>query len=408
MELTVRQECPQCGGMCELGEASRLLICPYCGVRLLLGDEVPHYLLPCKKKGETIIWAPYLRLKGAIFSCSLDGISHRLVDTTMTGIKMNVLPASLGFRPQAMPLHFPHPDQPGLFLRNRLKLPEALKAASARLHEFSHDSTAAIHEEWIGERASILSLPLVSDGATLYDGVTGDGLARLPEEKDFFHRHGQNKPPFCLTLLSSLCPQCGWDLDCHEQSIILFCHNCDTAWQMTGNTLQPVPYQTRVGQQRDSVHLPFWAMEADISGVKLATFADFLRLTNIPMAIKPHWEEQKMIFYCPAFRLNSKIFLRIASQITLHQIDAPRQEQIPASVQPANLSADEAVETIKLTLANSAVAKRNILPLLADIVVTTKKVSLTLLPFFDNGRELCQEESRVNINKQALQIGQKI
>lgn len=407
MELTVSQECPQCGGTCDLGEASRLLVCPYCGVRLLLGQDLPHYLLPCKMAGEELIWVPYLRLKGAVYTCTLTGVDHHLVDTSLAGVKINILPPSLGFRPQTMKLRFPSPEQPGLFLDNTLTIQDALHQTSVHQREIM-DKKTIIHEEWIGETASIIYLPLIRDQGVIYDGITRAPLAHAPDDEHFFSRHSHGKIPFTLTLLSNLCPNCGWDLECHDQSIILFCHNCDRAWQLEDDGLCPVSTTSIPGKQANSIHLPFWAMEISADGVELNSFADFLRLTNIPMAIKPQWAEKKMTFFCPAFRLNSKAFLRIASQMTLAQLTTTAKDTIPSHIYPANLAASEAIESIKLILATSAVAKRNILPLLAEITITSGQPQLTLLPFFDNGRELCQEEKMVSINKQALALGQKM
>ncbi|MEN8140251.1 MAG: hypothetical protein ABFR97_03410 [Thermodesulfobacteriota bacterium] len=410
MELSAVQQCPQCGGECELSEASRLFVCSYCGVRLVRTNEVPRLLLPCKHQGEQLIWAPYLRLKGTIFTCHNKGLSHQVVDTTMAATQLNILAPSLGYRAQAMTLRHPARNEEGLFLNPTLSVDQALarQAKLARIRG-GHDA----QQEWIGETASLIYLPLTISNNTLHDGVNGDALAQLPEEghDTFSSSQGQQGHDFSLTLLSSLCPSCGWDLECAEQSVILFCPNCATAWQSAEHGLEQVTYQVRPAKDNDSIHLPFWRHEMRISGVKLESYADFIRLTNIPKVIKPQWEEEKMAFYCPAFRLPPKAFIRLASQLTAAQLllSSRQSEQLGwRRLTPATLPAGEAAEAGKVTLAASSVARDNILPLIKEIKLRPTSHTLVLLPFYDNGYELCQEEVAITINKKSLALGKKL
>jgi hypothetical protein len=115
-----------------------------------------------------------------------------------------------------------------------------------------------------------------------------------------------------------------------------------------------------------------------------------------------------MAFYCPAFKIRPKIFLRIASQLTAAQLPSQGSSLTPPRFASVSLESTEAAESVKLILAAAAIAKRNVLPKLPDIRVTIRSNRLVFLPFFDNGYELCQEEMKVVINKQILELGKKL
>ncbi len=407
MDLTVLQECPQCGGEVELAETDRLLSCPYCRTRNVLARGTARFTLPHIHRPGRLLHVPYLRCKGSVFSCHLNGIHHRVVDTTVATVPINVLPPTLGYRPQAMKMHYASDNLDTTYLRNKLSIKEALTRAEAR-HQSTAKNATPLHQEWIGETISLIYLPLIVHEDSVFDGVTGDPLATLPNSSDIFGPVSLPSLDWQIRLLPTICPNCGWDLRCEQESIVLLCPHCDTAWQEAHGTLTGVPFETVPAQGEDAIHLPFWRLEVDFEGIDIHSLADFIRLTNIPRAIQPEWEDIKMAFYCPAFKIRPKIFLRIASQLTAAQLPASGDTTIPASCTPVSLEASEAEESIKLILASAAIAKRNILPRLPHTSVTIRRNQLLFLPFFDNGYELCQEEMKVVINKQILQLGKKL
>lgn len=407
MNLTVIQECPQCGGEVELAETDRILTCPFCGMRHVLSCDMARFTIPHIQRPGRLIHVPYLRCKGSIFSCHLNGVEHRVVDTTVAAVPVNVLPHTLGYRPQALKMHYASANLETTFLNNKLSIAEAISLAEGNF-QTAAKSTPPLHQEWIGETVSLIYLPLIIDKNTVFDGVTGDALAKLPTNGDIFKPLAMSALDWQIKILPTICPNCGADLNCEQESVILLCANCDTAWKETGGTLTGVPFKTVPAKGEDAIHLPFWRLEADFKGVAIHSLADFIRLTNIPRAIKPEWENLEMAFYCPAFKIRPKIFLRIASQLTAAQLPATGTAKTPARFAPISLEASEAEESIKLILASAAIAKRNILPILPDISVTIRRNELIFLPFFDNGYELCQEEMKVVINKQILELGKKL
>jgi hypothetical protein len=293
------------------------------------------------------------------------------------------------------------------YLKNTLTLDQAITLAEA-LHQTVAESAPPLHQEWIGETISLIYLPLIIDNDMVFDGVTGDALTKLTNNQDIFKPLALQSLDWQIKLLPTLCPNCGADLCCEQESVVLLCSNCDTAWQESGGKLAAIAFETVAAKGEDAIHLPFWRLEVDFAGIDLHSLADFIRLTNLPRAIKPEWEDIDMAFYCPAFKIRPKIFLRIASQLTAAQLPATGTAQTPSRFASVSLESSEAEESIKLILASAAIAKRNILPKLPEITVTIKSNRLVFLPFFDNGYELCQEEMKVVINKQILELGKKL
>jgi len=145
------------------------------------------------------------------------------------------------------------------------------------------------------------------------------------------------------------------------------------------------------------------------TGDGLRNFADFMRLTNQPKVIPSAWEKRELTFISPAFKVRPKIYLRLAGQMTLAQAAmAGAATAMPKAPYPVNLPKSEAVESLKIILAATAVAKKNVLPMLPDLHFQIQGITLFLIPFQDNGSGLCQEKLDINISRQDLDRGMHI
>ena len=75
-----------------------------------------------------------------------------------------------------------------------------------------------------------------------------------------------------------------------------------------------------------------------------------------------------------------------------------------ARIHPVTLALSEAAQTLKVTLAASAVNRRTVVPLLADLRFSIKSARLVYLPFQESSHEMVQEQTGFAVNKNALQF----
>jgi hypothetical protein len=401
--FSVEQECPQCGAPIGLEETDHLLQCPYCHVKsFLFAPDYFRLVLPHKAPGKEIVYAPYLRFKGNVYACQGQTIGHRIVDITHLGTPVKGLPISLGLRPQAMKMRFVTPDTGGSFLGCSLRVADVL----AKVGRHTPGSGQLFHRAFIGEAVSLIYLPLFVQKEVIFDAITNRPIVKLTQDEDTFKSAADNYPRWRLTFMSTLCPQCGWNLDGERDSVALTCRNCDTAWEASEGKFVRVSLAVVPGQGQKAVYLPFWRITARAEGIEIDSFADFIRVTNQPRVAQEAWENQDMSYWCPAFKIRPRIFLRLLSQLTVSQKDFKTEQTIPKhNLYPVTMPQSEAAQSMKLTLANSAMTKRNTFPLLSQLNFVIKAATLIYLPFKDMGHDMVQQHMRVSINKKALEYG---
>ncbi len=408
MGFTVEQDCPQCGAPIELDEADHLVLCPYCNTKsFLFAPSYFRFVLPHNARNREIIYAPYLRFKGNVYSCMGTTIGHRVVDITHVGLPLKGIPVSLGVRPQAMKMKFVTPDTQGSFLKFSLKATDIL----ARAGKLS--STAAsgelFHRAYIGETLSLIYLPLYSERNRLYDAVLNRPISNVPVDDDVIGQSIRRNPRWQVTFLPTLCPKCGWSLDGERGSVVLTCSNCETAWEAAEGKFVRVNFHGVSGEDENTVYLPFWRICASGRGLKLDTFADFIRLTNQPKVVRPEMETQEMSFWTPAFRIRPRVFLNLSRRFTISQHNFKIQEVIPKrNVYPITLPQTEAAQSMKITLASSALSKKDVLPHLPRVSFEIKDSSLVYLPFTVKGHEMIQQQMGLSINKNTLEFGRRL
>lgn len=406
MGFAVEHECPQCGGAIAMDEADRLFRCRYCDVASFVANTEPFcFVLPTRVPVEAPLYVPFIRFKGATYTCQGMEVTHRLLDVTRLGFPHPLLPVSLGFRPQVLKMKFASPELPGVFLPCRLSLAEALaridgnplRAQQARVYYRAH----------IGEAFSFIYLPTARRGTALHDLVTDTVMGTLHAQDEMLAPSA--RPDWRPFFLPALCPGCGANLAGDKDSVVLFCPNCESAWEPGNTGFQPLAYETAFADVAGTTTLllPFWCVSATTD--RLQTLADFMRLTNQPRIISPAWETRGLTFISPAFKLRPKTYLRLAGQMTMAQTDmAGAAAAMRKTVYPVTLPKSEAVESLKIILASTAVAKKNVMPLLADLHCQIQGINLLLIPFKDNGAGLYQEQLDIDISRQDLGFGQRL
>jgi DNA-directed RNA polymerase subunit RPC12/RpoP len=408
MNLTVEQECPQCGAPIELDETDHVLRCPYCNVKnFLFAPDLFRFVLPYKATNKEIIYAPYLRFRGNVYSCQSQAIQHRVVDITHLGTTLKGLPVSLGVRPQAMKMKFVTPDLAGSFLKSSVRTSDMLTAVGKHTSLFISGKT--FHRAYIGEALSLIYLPLFLEDNMVVDAVTNSPITKLPSDYDIFESAINENPNWGLTFMATLCPQCGWNLEGERDSVVLTCSNCDTAWEASKGKFTRVDISLIPGRGTNTVYMPFWKISATSKGVEINSYADFIQVTNQPLLVKKDWGKQDMNFWSPAFKIRPKIFLHLSKQLTILQPNF-RAEKGSAknNLYPVTLPQTEAAQGMKLTLAGSATIKKKIMHLLTRLKFNIKDSSLVYVPFTDTGHDMVQQQVPVSINKKALEFGRHL
>jgi len=405
MGFIVVQECPQCGAPLEMDEADRLLPCPFCGVTsFLFPDDCYRFVLPSKGSRRNLIFVPYLRFKGTVFHCDMEGVHYRIVDITQLGVPFKRFPMSLGLRPQAMKMRFAHADAESSFLKCFIKTHDMLERAKS--HSSAAETKEALCRTFIGDAVSLIYLPLYVERGALFDGITNRPVAALPTDPDIFSSITDHDPRWKLAFLPTLCPQCGWNLTGERDSAVLTCGNCETAWEVRKGKFVQTDLGVVSGDSSESVYLPFWKMAVETTGIAIASYADFIRATNQPKVVQKKWEEQNMYFWSPAFKIRPNRFLYLSRQLTVMQMSLePDGRPLPRNLYPATLPLSEAIQGIKITLAGAAVNKKMFMPRLQDIRLSIRGTSLIYLPFRETGHEMVQEHTRVSINRKSLDFG---
>jgi DNA-directed RNA polymerase subunit RPC12/RpoP len=396
----IEHQCPQCGAPVLLNEADRLLSCPFCRIRLyLVTSDHFRYRIPApEKQGKDMLYLPYWRLKGASFSVHGNEIRPRFIDTSILATNGAGIPPSLGVRPQVMTLKFASPDMKGRFLDislpSRTVIP-ALEAPGFGEHIF--------YRTFIGETISLVYAPAYCENGTLYDALLERPLSAWPDEPV-----ADAKPPdWRIRFIPTLCPRCGWDLQGERDVLVLPCKNCDSAWNCSGEAFTEVPFAVlTAAAKKEIVYVPFWRMKPRAEGIALNSYADLIRLANLPVAMNSGFASTPVYFWSPAFKVNPALFLRWSRQMTVYQPQGRTRETFAgASCYPVTLTGREAEESMKITLAELIVEKRRFYPLLADIRLAAEETLLVYHPFLIGSRELIHETMQLTLDRTALDYG---
>jgi DNA-directed RNA polymerase subunit RPC12/RpoP len=406
MSFIVEHECPQCGAPVDLEETHRILRCPYCEVKnYMFARDMFRFVLPYTAPGKDILYAPYLRFKGVAYLCKDITIKHRIVDITRLGTSFTALPMSLGFRPQTLKMKFITPHDNSLFLASSVNSEDILNAVGQQTSALV--STSFNHRAYIGEVFSIIYLPIFVEKNRLYDAVTHECITSLPDGQAYFDSAVMENPQWQISFIATMCPNCGWDLNGERDSVVLTCHNCNSAWEAANGRLIPVNCETVIGGKDKTIYLPFWKINAiSTQGLEFISYGDFMRITNQPRAVQQEWENMDMSFWVPAFKIRPRIFLHLSKHMTLAQQAFETKAEIPnIKAYPVTLPLSEAIQSMKITLADSIMNKRTCFPLLPQVKIAIGETSLVYIPFHETNHEIIQEQMCVSVNTKTLEYG---
>jgi len=156
-------------------------------------------------------------------------------------------------------------------------------------------------------------------------------------------------------------------------------------------------------EEENTIYLPFWRIKADVTGLDLDSYADLVKVANLPKAIQPGWDRTPWYFWGPAFKIRPRSFLRLTHHITLSQPRSSLIARVPkGSMHPVNLPVSESVEALKLNLAGLLRPKKIMEDRIADIRVKPSRYLLVYLPFEKRHHDLVQPTYHIAVNQNQL------
>ena len=398
----IEHQCPQCGAPAELEESDRLFHCAFCrvGSYLTVPDFFRYTMPPKAPAGKELIYYPYWRFKGMLFSCLKTSIENRFLDVSHQALNSVHFPINIGFRGQTQKLRFASTEQRGTFLKPAVALEDVLglwrEQYSAKLPK------PILHQDFIGETWSMIYAPFYLDGkivdAVLDQPVSDTATDHI--EEGLLQPDTRQWP---LTFLAALCPQCGWDLSGDRDSLALSCDNCHTLWWEKKGKLEQLKAAHVPVNGDDWVYLPFWRIQADVSPLQLETYADLIKAANLPKVVQPGWDQIPFYFWNPAFKVRPQTYLTIAGNVTLNQpTDHLEPGRPKGRVHGVNLPLKEAVESLKLNLAGFLHPIERRLDLVPQIDIQPRRFLLIYIPFRDTPHELVQPKLNLAVSKSML------
>lgn len=415
MDITIEQSCPSCGASIVVNEDDRLIQCSFCDVyNYRIGSIGSRYVLPLQLSEQVdanqLIYVPYLRFKGSIFYVRDKEIKYKIVDTTRLGVDNNLLPASLGLRPQAMKVKPVVSATPGAFILQSVPTRNVFGHAAMVIDLFNEQSRKkTYHQAFIGETVSRIYHPCYLKDDQLFDAVNSRVMGQGSILKDHLAQTCSSKVSWEPRFITTICPRCGGLLAGEPDSLVLQCKNCQSLWQEHKNKFIAVKWKVIVSEDREARYLPFWRIAFSTNGYILRTFGDYLRFTNQPLVVREDDDKLPLVFWIPAFKINPKAFLQLASQLTVAQGRIPPGKFMRLSNNyPVTLSRAEACQAIKSVLAYSTVSKEKRLPLLPKLQVEETDCQLTYLPFIHQTHDLLQEHTITAVQSAAIRFGRTL
>ncbi len=403
INFLIDHQCPQCGAPAALSETDRLFQCAFCKVNSYLVERSYfRYLLPHNAPdGQELIYFPYWRFKGMVFSCLPTGIQNRFLDVSQQAVQSTHFPVSVGLRSQAMKLRFVSPETKGWFIKPHLPFRQVMEAFLTRYN--SKIPGPILHQSHIGESLSLIYAPFYV-GKRIMDAVLNQPVSAELDESFEVSRFSGGPADWRIRFIPTLCPNCGWDMQGRRDALVLHCKNCESMWQASKQGMSRVNVAHLPNHENENtIYLPFWRIKAEVTGIDLSSYADLVKAANLPKAIQPGWDRIPCHFWGPAFKIRPKSFLRLTRQITLSQ---PRNDLIAhvpkGNMHPVNLPVSESVETLKLNLAGLLRPKKIVEERITDIRVKPSRYLLAYLPFEIHHHDLVQPTFNIAVNQNQL------
>ena len=390
-----------------LEETDRLLSCPYCRVRFFLASRQRprYYLPPANPNASDLIYAPYWRFKGDLFSCIPYQVEVRRLDATTRAVDIDALPRTLGLRPQVMAIHYAPSPAPSGFLPPTQPLEHVVAPIEQRLRNANQfrQPDRPYHTIFFGETYSLIYAPFHIEQDYIYDAISERRLGVWTPEAITVPPDKTDHDDWQIRFSPAICPDCGWDLEAGRDALVLICRHCRRAWQASAAGLAEIAPVFVRADKSTTRYLPFWRMKVKVDGLTLTSYADLIRVANLPKATRGIWENQDLYFWSPAFKVHPQLFLRLSRNTTLAQPTIDHQAPfVDVPLADVTLPVEEAAESIKTSLANISLAKRVLFPELPGIRIDLQTYRLVYFPFQTMGHELVNPDLKAAIDRRLL------
>lgn len=341
-----------------------------------------------------------------LFSCVENAIRKRFIDVSHQAIGSLHFPVSLGLRSQTQKLTFLSSEVEGRFLKPVITFKKVMEIFKDRFN--SGLPNPVYHQAHIGETYSLLYSPFYVEDK-LFDAILNEPVrTELPDDFDISLFPG-GRPKWSIHFIPNLCPSCGWDLEGRRDSIVLCCKNCNTVWRAVKKELKKLTVAHIPSSENNITYMPFWRIKANISGIRLQSYADLIKVANLPKVAQKGWDQIRFHFWCPAFKVRPQSFLQIAGSMTVSQTLHKLKPEMPEGTRyPANLPVKEAVESLKLNLANFMRPRDKMTELIGNVEITPESYLLTYIPFNEEHHELVQPDINLAINRNMLGLAKNL
>lgn len=414
MNLTIEQSCPSCGAQIILNEDDKLIQCEFCDVtnfRLDLSASryVLPYSLPEDVDESELIYVPYLRFKGTVYFVENDQVRYKIVDTTRLALELHALPPSLGLRPQVMRIRPVTSKVHGKFFLQTIPVKAAFLQAAKLVDLFSDkNKKQLLHRAFIGETISLIYQPLYIRNGNVIDAVDKRILGAVSLLGD--------RPKSCASkkaweplFISTICPECGGLLKGERDSRVLRCGNCNLHWAEEKKRLVKINWSVAENTRKYPKYFPFWKIHFAATGCDIRDFGGLIRFTNQPIIAPKSTQQEPLYFLIPAFKINPKTFLQIASQLTIAQGKIPEGGPMEkVSSHPVTLNKSEAIQAIKSILAHLTVGKKKKLLHLPQIAIEVSHSELVFLPFAKKVHDYIQIHTPAALQVAAVRYGRSL
>lgn len=408
IHFLIEHQCPQCGAPATLEETERLFTCNFCRVKsYLMAPDHFRYLLPCgSANSPDLIYFPYWRFKGMLFSSLTSGVQTKFIDVSRQAVQTTQIPLSVGVRSQALKLQFVTPESEGRFISPSVSIEDMLEGLK---RQFCGTLPKPIlHHAHVGESISLLYAPFFLRDR-LFDAILNKPVRSPAGETIDLDNFDSETAPGSLAFVTTLCPSCGWDLDGASDSLILHCTNCTSAWYPVGHKLKSVKFGVIEDKGENILYLPFWRIRADISGLALNTHADLIKVANLPRAVQPADQKEPFRFWIPAFKVRPRVFLRLAENMTLGRRLADLKPDLPTPpYHSVTLSVTEALESLKSVLSSVYKPRHRMNEVIPNIEVNAQGFILVYVPFRECHQEYIQTGHQFAVNKNMLSLSSNL